>query len=164
MVFPGESVIPEEDEVRLLKSGRIRVRLQRDREILLARPNFGQLRHLMERFDEINDEVFSDETDPRGRRVVREGQSKFTPGGRWWSEVLAMLSPPDNPAVYDSNDTPSWAVQADTLFNRFFTHWTEVPLVSDVEEPEPPMAPVTALPTATAPQLLHQVIPGSGGP
>jgi hypothetical protein len=164
MVFPGESVIPEEDEVRLLKSGRIRVRLQGDREILLARPNFGQLRHLMERFDEINDEVFSENLDGKGRRVVRDGQSKFTPGGRWWSEVLLALGPADNPAVYDSDKTPSWAVQADTLFNRFFKHWTEVPLVSDVEEPEAPMAAVTTLPKATEPQLLRQVIPGSGGP
>lgn len=172
MVFPNESTRPEFDEVRLLKSGRIRVRLEGDREVLLRRPTLGQLRHLMERYDEIRDEVFEIEVDPvTRRRAVRDGRSAMEVGSRWWTEVLVVLGPEDEPPKYDNEDAPAWTMTSDAVFPAFFKHWTEVPLVSDVLEPElpttVPMRPVTGatqVPTIPFPEPVIRHQAGIGSP
>lgn len=163
MVLPGETEVPEYDEVRLLKSGRIKMTLEGDRRFTLRRPTFGELRKLMERYDEINDEIFEPIEPGQRRRTTKPGKDHLSPGGRWLSEVMVLLGPTEPQPIYDNAETPSWAVQADIMFNTFFRHWTEVPLVSDVEVPEP-KGVVIPMPTPTEPQLIRQVIPGSTGP
>lgn len=172
--MPLESSVPEFDEVRLLKSGRIRVWLEADREVVLRRPTLGQLRRLMERYDEIRDEVFEDGVDPvLGRRKVREGRQAMEVGSRWWTEVLVVLGPEDNPAKYDNEDAPAWTMMSDAVFPAFFKHWTEVPLVSDVLDPEPPRPPPprqlaasTQVPTIPFPEpvIRHQATGSATGP
>lgn len=167
MVLAGESMMPEEDELRLMKSGRVRVALEGDRTEFWKRPTMGEIKFALERYSELVDEV-KDEPD----------KVKMDVGPRWWTEVYAVLGPEFTglPTIeeriqaaaakggkYDSDNAPSWTSQA-SVFMRLNRHWMEVPLVSDVADPEQPTVTVPTVPTTipTEPVLLRQVI--SGGP
>lgn len=170
MVLPGESGTPARDELRLLRSGRVRLSLEGDKQVLLRRPTLGQFKHLMERYEDLRSEYYDFDAPrvalPNGgsRPVVRDGVDINDLGGRWFSEVVALLAPVGTPP-YDHEATPSWATSSALLFARFTQHWMEVPLVSDVEEePEPLMMPMplppqpTMQPGSTEPQILKQVV------
>lgn len=165
MVLPSEAP-PERDEIRLLKSGRVKVSLEADKRIVLRRPTLGQLQHLMERYDEIMDELFDPAPATGGKRKLKEGEKSTDLGARWWTEVLVTLAPDDPGAKYDHLDAPAWTVTADRLFQSLFNHWTEVPLVSDADDPEPEPTKALMFPTVGTPEpvVRHQVVAGSTGP
>lgn len=170
MVLPGESGTPARDELRLLRSGRIRLSFEADKQVLLRRPTLGQFKYLMERYEDLRSEYYDFDA-PRvvlqqggSRPAIREGMNINDLGGRWFSEVVALLAPDGTPP-YDHEATPSWSTSSALLFATFTQHWMEVPLVSDVEEePEPlmmptsPLPPQTMPPGSTEPQILKQVV------
>lgn len=157
-----------------MKSGRIRVRLERDREELLCRPTFGALKFLMERYAEIGTDYFEG---PEKTKIV--GRDAKELGPRWWTEVLVILSPAyaslqledriekakEAGDRYDSENAPAFAVKGDVLFYGFTEHWLSVPLVSDADDPEEPAEPVVMIPQPARqePILLPNPIPPSGG-
>jgi hypothetical protein len=166
------------DELRLDKpAGTITLRIEGQPVRTLRRPTVKQLRHLIERWTALRDEVFdmsrevpADPAQPNGRKIhpPREGVPAFAVqeiGARWLSEVIEVLTG----EAIDSDDLPAWTTTGGTMFSALTAHWFEVPLAfggspngsPPDEQPIDPTAPTPTTPTIpVAPTILRQAIPG----
>ena len=168
MVFPNETgPAPEIDELRLLKSGRVRVSIARKRRFELRRPLVGEMRELLELFASLRDEHFMPNGDLRDGETIHSALAALGPV--WFTHVIAKLGPPEPGSeagpMFDSDEIPAFAWRGPDLMNQLQRHWMEIPLVSDADEPES-MVPTVPMPTVQTiqPAILRQ--PGveeSGG-
>lgn len=164
------------DELRLDRpAGTVTLRIEGQPVRTLPRPKVGQLRHLLERWAAIRDEVFemdrevpADPARPNGPKIHprREEASEWDVqevGARWLSEVVEVLTD----EAIDSDDLPAWTTTGSVVFKALTAHWFAVPLAfagsvngSQLDEqPIDQTAGMPALPMpATQPTILRQAI------